>query len=208
MGSGEVVRQLSSIAELQWGLVTTHQAVDAGVSKLQVSRLASRGVLERVDRGVYRFAGVPASEHEEILAAWLVLDQGAGEPVVAGAAAARLHGIGDLWLDRLDFIVSERRTTRRQDVRIRIRSLSEREIVTVEGVPTLSAARTIADLIEQWVDLSIVADALAEGVKRGSVDPADLTEFLEPLAAGHGFGDGARFCTHMLELAGVESSRR
>jgi hypothetical protein len=58
MANSTLVR-LGSIAERRWGLVTTAQAEDAGVSRKQLARMASAGAIERVAQGVYRMAGAP-----------------------------------------------------------------------------------------------------------------------------------------------------
>ena len=51
--------RLGSIAERRWGLVTTSQAENVGVSRKQLARMASAGAIERVAQGVYRMAGAP-----------------------------------------------------------------------------------------------------------------------------------------------------
>ncbi len=212
MSVAAVIHRLGAVAELQWGLVTTAQAADMGVGRLQLSRLAQGGALERVGQGVYRLAGVPASPYEEIIATWLGIERvpdslSSSVPplVVAGAAAARLHGIGDLWLDRIDFIADTRRSIRRPDVRVRVRVLRPEEITIAEGLPVLTAARTLADLVESWTDLSLVADALRESLDRGILDQERLAEHLAPLAAANGLpaGDGAGFRDRLFEIAGA-----
>jgi predicted transcriptional regulator of viral defense system len=67
--SDTTVARLSNIAEQRWGLLTTAQATEAGVSRNQLSRMAANGVLERVSQGVYRMAGAPRQENEVIYAA-------------------------------------------------------------------------------------------------------------------------------------------
>lgn len=51
-GYADVIRRLGQVAEQQWGLVTTRQAADVGVSRLQLSRLQQVGTLERLTFGV------------------------------------------------------------------------------------------------------------------------------------------------------------
>lgn len=48
------------IAASQRGLVTSAQALAAGVGRMELSRLAANGHLERVGRGVYRASGAPS----------------------------------------------------------------------------------------------------------------------------------------------------
>jgi hypothetical protein len=64
----------------------------------------------RLAHGIYRDAGAPSDEFEDLRAAWLSTEPGklaeqrlsapASGVVVAGASAARLHQIGDLPADR------------------------------------------------------------------------------------------------------------
>jgi predicted transcriptional regulator of viral defense system len=49
-----LIAAVASIADEQWGLVTTAQARAASVSPQSMARLANEGVLERVAHGVYR----------------------------------------------------------------------------------------------------------------------------------------------------------
>jgi hypothetical protein len=62
----------SQVAAGQWGLLTTAQAEYEGVTRLQLARRTSIGVLERVDRGVYATTSSP-TEHRALRAAWLEL---------------------------------------------------------------------------------------------------------------------------------------
>ena len=80
------------------------------------------------------------------------------------------------------------------------------EVVSVDGMPTMSVERTIADLIEQWVDRSLVADALADAADAGKLlSPARLTEYLEPLAKPNKYPSGAALAADLLALAGVDA---
>jgi hypothetical protein len=72
MADSTLVR-LGSTAERRWGLVTTAQAEDAGVSRKQFARMASAGAIERVAQGVYRMARAPPQDREAINATWLLL---------------------------------------------------------------------------------------------------------------------------------------
>ena len=62
--SQKAMAALGAIAEERWGLVTTAQAEDAGVSRLLLSRLAAAGVLTRVQQGVYRMAVDAGVNHQ------------------------------------------------------------------------------------------------------------------------------------------------
>lgn len=209
--AGATLARLGAVAEQRWGLLTTAQAEEVGVSRKQLSRLASTGVLERVLQGVYRMPGSPELEHQTIYATWLALggtgartSDGVAPVVAAGVTATLLHGIGDFFSDGLDFIVPARRSTRLPGVRLRVRKLTRDEVIPVEGVPTLTVERTIADLLEQQTDRSMVADTVRDAVLQGKLlSPRDLVAYLEPVAAARRLGDGLSLAGDLFELAGV-----
>jgi predicted transcriptional regulator of viral defense system len=210
MADSTLVR-LGSIAERRWGLVTTAQAEDAGVSRKQLARMASAGAIERVAQGVYRMAGAPPQDHEAIYATWLALggatasrtEAGVAPVVAAGVTAAVVHGIGDFFPDRFDFIVPARKGTRLPGVRLRVRRLTREEVIPVGGLPALTAERAIADLIEIGTDLSLVAGAVRDAVRAGQlVAPDRLVSYLAPVAARRK-SHGRALASDLFELAGV-----
>src|SRR4051794_23652122 len=103
MKASDAMLVIADITSVQWGMVTTRQAIEAGLARLDLSRLAGAGQLVRLNQGVYRDAGVPADELEELRAAWLSTEPaalagerigaGAAGVVVSGASAAVVHGV-------------------------------------------------------------------------------------------------------------------
>jgi predicted transcriptional regulator of viral defense system len=205
--------RLGAVAERHWGMLTTAEACEAGVSRNQLSRMAAAGAITRVAHGVYRMPGTPVAAHELTHATWLALggakfDPGTVPPVVAaGITAANLHGIGALYPEGYDFIAPARKGTRLMGARFRIRHLELDEITFVDQMPALTVERTIADLVEQLTDLSLVASTLRDAIDQGKVvRHAILVTYLAALAAAHGreAGDGAGFASDLFELAGAE----
>ena len=220
MKSRVALQQLAEVTESQWGMVTTAQARAQGIDHMTLKRLNDDGHLVRLIHGVYRSAGAPSTEHEELRAAWL-----ATEPrrlalerlrddrpgiVVSGESAARLHGIGDLRATRSEFTSPTRRQSQRLDVRYRTRNLPREDVTVREGLPTTTRERTIADLIEDRQDLSTVADALRDATRQSSLDTARLTELLAPLARRNGCaaGDGAALLEKLARSAGIDEDSR
>ena len=131
---------LAELSASQWGMVTTAQAAAHGVGRLDLSRLAKAGHLERLAHGVYRAAGAPADEFESLRAAWLAADPSrtaearlpdlVGGIVVMGESAAALHGVGDLPADRQELSTPVRRQTQRAEISYRQRQL-ELDDVTI-----------------------------------------------------------------------------
>lgn len=199
--ASSTIAKLGAIAAERWGMVTTAQAAEVGVSRKTLSNLAASGALERLAQGVYRMAGTPAAmlEIDTIRVHWLALG-GTTSIVAAGKSAAALHQIGDWFPGASEFVAPTRRTTRIEGVRIRIRSLEAKDTVFVDGMPTMTAERTIADLVESQEDLSLVSDAVAQAIQRGTLlRPDRLKEMLEPLAHRYREPSGAALVERLSE---------
>lgn len=216
MKSIEALRVLSDITASQWGMLTTAQANTLGVTRLDLSRLAEAGHLERLTHGVYKDSGVPSTEFESLRAAWLSTEpkQLAEDRVqeietgvvVASTSAASLHKIGDFWSDRHEFTAPTRRQSQREDLRFRQRAIKPQDVTLIEGLPVMRIERTIADLLEDVGDLSLVSDALGDAMKNQAIDADRLSELLNPLAERNGFkkNDGAALLGTMSEIAGLD----
>ena len=123
MKQAEVLATLEMVASDQWGIVTTAQAGREGVERLQLSRLAEKGDLERARHGVYLLPSHQAGPQDEIRAAWLSLEpkkfiderwEDEWPVVVSHESAARIHGIGRLIPPKLTFSTGGTKQTRQQ----------------------------------------------------------------------------------------------
>jgi hypothetical protein len=218
MKSSEALRVLAELSASQWGMVTTAQAAELGVERLDLSRLARAGHLERLAHGVYRDAGAPTDEYQSLRAAWLAADPSrtaearlrdlADGIVVMGESAATLHGVGDLPADRHELSSPTRRQTQRPEVSFRQRQLEPADVTIAHGLPVTTIERTIADLVEARTDLSLVADMFRDAARARHVDTRRLAELLGPLAARNGLrkNDGAELLDRLTELAGLDAA--
>ena len=207
---------LAEVSESQWGLVTSAQANARGVSHMNLTRLVDSGDLIRLSHGVYRDAGAPGGEHDNLRAAWLAseptrvawerLNEKPGKVVVSGESAAALHGIGNLRAMRHEFTTPTRKQTQRADVHYRTRTLTRDDVTVREGLPVTTPERTIADLVEQRTQLDHVGNALRDAARKSSLDTIRLTELLSPLAErnGHANGSGAALLEELLEAGGID----
>lgn len=206
-------QRLAGLSEEQWGLVTRRQAEGLGVGWTSLSRLADTGVLERVDRGVYRVRGAAEPDHLALRAAWLRLDpdtpawERLDEPnvaVVSHASAAALYGVGDLRADVHEFTIPVRRQSRRTDIRIHRGAVEGSDRLLLRGLPATRARRMIADLLADHVDPTAVAQIIDEVLTHVYDYPGTVAEKIAPFAARFGFrdGDGIALLDHMLRLSG------
>jgi hypothetical protein len=207
---------LTELSRAQWGMFTAAQARGRGVSRATLARLADRGVLERETHGVYRVAGGSGDERDALRAAWLGIRphvmaeerlrwRSAG-PIVAGATAAWLHGLGTLQPEPYEFSAPDRIQSRRLDVRFHRRPLDDDAVTIISGLPACSVGQTIADLVAWNTDLSLVGEVIADAVTAGTLEPDDTARRLAPLAGRQGLppGDGVALLERLLRIGGVD----
>ena len=216
MKARNALLELAEISASQWGMVTSAQAATRGVTRLDLSRLAEAGDLVRLAHGVYKDAGAPSGAHRDVRAAWLSSDparlasdrlgDGHRGVVVSGQTAAWLHDIGNLRSNRTELTTPVRRQTQRADLHYRRRNLPEEHVTIRDGLPVTTPERTIADLVEDRTDLSIVADALRDASRKSELDLGLLGRSLAPLAErnGHRKGDGLALLDQLLVIAGID----
>nr|WP_314844759.1 type IV toxin-antitoxin system AbiEi family antitoxin domain-containing protein [uncultured Microbacterium sp.] len=205
--SHSTIAMLGKVAVERWGMFTTAQASETGVSRNVLVALAASGAIERLAQGVYRMAGAPPArlEIDTIRIHWLAVDGAKRLTVAAGRSAAALHEIGDWFPAESDFVTPTRRTTRLPGVRLRVRHLDQEDVVYIDGLPTMTVERTIADLVESREDPSLIADALLHAVQRGVLPhPRRLAQLLEPLAHRNGVGSGVALAERLMAAGGVE----
>lgn|GEM_PF-152752 len=207
---------LAEVSESQWGMVTSAQANARGVSHMNLTRLTESGDLIRLSHGVYKDAGAPGGEYDEVRSAWLAseptrlawdrLQEKPPQVIVSGESAAAVHGIGNLRAMRSEFTTPSRRQTQRPDVRYRTRTLTGDDVTVREGLPVTTPERTIADLVEQRTQLDHVAGALRDAARKSRLDVDRLSELLGPLAKrnGHAKGDGSALLEELLEAAHID----
>lgn len=205
---------LADLAAEQWGLVTTAQARIAGVSAQAVARFTNNGALERMTHGVYRVTGAPATPLDSLRAAWLALDPArrAGErlrdeapAVVSHRSAAAIHRLGDLEADEFEFTSSERKQTRRPDIRIHRGRVGPGEWTVVDGLPVTTAIRTVDDLAADRIDGGHLAGVVRDALTRQQVDDQELIAVLRRHAHHYSapMGDGEALLTRLLQESGI-----
>ena len=125
----------------------------------------------RLRWGVYRFSASPEHPHEELYAAWLLLDpkRAAAErlidpdALVFGRSALEVLDLGDLPVHRHIFAVKTLRRLRRRDVVLKVRQWGPRDWVQAQGLPVARPAWVVAEMVAEGADLEhvqmIVADA-------------------------------------------------
>jgi very-short-patch-repair endonuclease/predicted transcriptional regulator of viral defense system len=137
--------RLAALAAAQHGVVTWRQLGGLGLSPRSVERLAARGRLRRVHRGVYQvgpLAGPWAAEMAAVLAV-------GRDACTSHESAAWMWRVvpGRDRTSPVDLVVVGGGASARPGIRLhRVACLGRDERAVVDGVPTTSVARTLVDL--------------------------------------------------------------
>lgn len=219
MEAVSVARRVADIAACQWGMVTTAQARLHGVARANLAHRVRTGELERTEHyGVYRLAAAPSSPLDDLRAAWLSTNPSVLAPertaaphpdaVVASAAAAMVHGIGDVYPAPYRIIVPGRRQSAKGVVAYSWRALDSCDVEVVGGLPVTTRERTIADLFVDEGDVSIAADVLRDALRgEYDFDEARLAQLLAPHAERlrQAPNDGTRALAYLMVVAEMDA---
>ncbi|MEU4191223.1 type IV toxin-antitoxin system AbiEi family antitoxin domain-containing protein [Kribbella sp. NPDC026611] len=207
-----MLESLEVLGAGQWGLVTSSQAQEAGVSKMQLSRLAERGTVQRLRHGVYALPSADTGPLQGLRAAWLATGSRptGNQPlaVVSGESAAAVHGLGDLLPSKYEFTTAVRRQTTQPDTRFRKRELRDADITWVDGLPVTTVARTVQELAVGGTDFDHLAVAVRDAVTTTNVASDALVEALEPAAGRFRSADGSTLLADALKATGYQPDTR
>jgi hypothetical protein len=191
---------------------------NAGIGPTTIDRLTRPGAeLERVAHGVYQLAGTPIPDHRDLRAAWLqpfpqmpAWERAVDHGVVSHRSAATVYGLGNLPADRHEFTLPHRHQTRRADVRIHVRELSDGVWVRLGGLPVTRPARIASDLLSDHEDPEAVAHMVAQSIRGISDYPGTFADSLAPHAGRFGLhrGDGLALLRWLMGLVGDTDSAK
>lgn len=201
------------VIDLGGGLATTALAELHGLNRVQLSRLAQAGVLERVSHGIYALAGA-SDPQQHLRAAWLALEPAAlpeqrlRDPIPTGilshTSAAALHNLGDLLDDVPELTVPSRKQSRR-GIRLHRADLTPRDVMISGSLPVTTPERTVTDLLRAGHDEGHVVDIVRAGVEHGLIEHSELARQLDAIAPRQGEPDGAHLAERLLDQAGLSA---
>jgi uncharacterized metal-binding protein len=169
-------RAVATLATGQHGLVTARQLAAAGLRPASVAHRVRQRRLTRVHRGVYVVGAVPLSPAARRLAAVLACGTGAAASHVAGASASTLLSVrgGAIHVT----VPPGNGSASRAGIRVhRGRSLSERDVIVVDGCRVTSVARTLVDLGDV-VPPQVVRRAFVRAAQLRLIDMAQVDAVL------------------------------
>lgn len=177
------------IAEEHEGLVPASAARARGIAPSALVKMANRGKLERVGRGVYRLPLFPSSasrlqQYYEALA-WAQSSRGP-RAVISHESALALYGISDVLPAKIHITVRPEARFRHRAIPPKIRvhhaPLPPDEIDQFEGIEVTSPDRAIRDVAEAGrTDLAFAA--ISDAIRKGFIDKKQGRRLMKELAS-------------------------
>jgi predicted transcriptional regulator of viral defense system len=165
------------VAQAQSGYFTTGQAATAGYSPQLLRKYLDNGRVVRVRRGIYRLVHFPASEHEELVVAWLWAEQ-AG--VFSHETALALHDLSDVLPAKVHMTIPARWRRRRFRVPaglvLHYADIGDVDRTGFSAVPITSPRRTLQDCIEANVSPELVRQSVLQAQRRGLISEKNGAE--------------------------------
>lgn len=135
-------RSITATAAVQLGLISSAQALAAGLSAGQIRYRVKKGAWIPVVRGVYRLAGVPTSWQQRALAPCL---SHIGLHAVSQLTAVRCHDLASSSPIRPDVTVPMGQTSRLSGATTHRARLTPIDIERVGPIPVTTMERTLVD---------------------------------------------------------------
>lgn len=179
--ASSLIEMLLPIAEPQNGFVTAAQALEAGVDRPGISRLVKQGFLRREQRALYRLSHFPQAENSDLWRAvlWPVLDKSSSGSVLGTLCletALSLYDVSTINPSKIDIALPPAMRFRRSipsDIIIHAKSYPSDAVARVNGLPTTTLFRTLADLIAERRALQFVDEALEVAQSRALISSRD-----------------------------------
>ena len=172
--------ELYALAEEHDGLLVSKDARALGIQDSVLVRLAQRGRLERMSRGVYRIAHFPAdrlSQYREAVL-WAQASQGPERIALSHETALLLYGISDVNPARVNLTVPMSARLRREHpewITIHRADLTPEEISQHEGMPVTSVERSVMDVLSTTHRADIAQKAIADALREGLLSAAQAS---------------------------------
>jgi predicted transcriptional regulator of viral defense system len=173
-------RRLFERALDQYGYVTTDDAVELDIPRVELRKLHQRGGLERVGHGIYRFDDIPRTPHDQFMEAVLLVGPDA---VLAGDAVLALHDLA-LVNPRHIRIATPKRIRRQLPpfLEVEQRPTQELDRTEYEGIPAMTVAQALRECRGKIMADRLV-EAAQEAARIGLVTKRESERLVEELEA-------------------------
>jgi predicted transcriptional regulator of viral defense system len=183
---GEAYNQIFELAATQHGFVTAVEATEIGVESMTLIRMAERGTLQRVSRGVYRLPAWPAGRFDDYMAAtlWPLKTRG----VLSHETALELWELSDVNPAQIHITVPKDYWVRRRKPPARYvlhhEDLAATGITKLEGMDIAVPAVAIRQAAKDHLGGDLIGQAISQAKERGLIRSRVAAELAEELGVG------------------------
>lgn len=180
------------IAELSASerIFTTAQAERLGLTRRVLSDACRNGHLTRLFKGAYRATYTPPQYDDELACLWKLTDPASFSweraradawdgIAIGGPTAAALLGLGDYELSPYQLYAPKRIRSRTPGITFVVRKIEREDVEFTRGYPVTTPERTVADLLRDHDDPSIIASAFRSAMTKGC-SPDKIERYLSP----------------------------
>jgi predicted transcriptional regulator of viral defense system len=170
--------ELVTLAEEHDGLLTAEKARLAGFTDSVLARLAKRGRIERIARGVYRIPYFPPNRFSQYREAvlWAKANRGPYNVAISHATALVVYGISDVNPRSIHLTVPKSARLRRlrpKGVIVHREDLLPRDLTVQEGIPLTTIEKTISDLLRSGARIDLVLQAISDARREGFISDVE-----------------------------------
>jgi predicted transcriptional regulator of viral defense system len=163
--------RLTELAAGQAGYFTAAQARSLGYSYQAQKYHADRGNWIRVDRGLFRLRGWPASEYDDLIR-WYLWSRERG--VVSHDSALAAYDLGDVNPARVHLSVPPGFSSAAPGVILHHAELLDRDVRPRAGFRITTPLRTLLDAADSKLDQDQLDKAVRDAIREGVVSRNDL----------------------------------
>jgi len=174
------MEELFAIAEEHDGLLTSKEARATCIQDSVLVRLAQRGRLERMTRGVYRivhYAADRLAQYREAVL-WAKASQGPQRIALSHETALLLYGISDANSSRVNLTVPTSARLRRKCpewVAIHRANLPSQDIGEHERMPITTVSRSIMDVLLATHRIDVARQSVSNAVREALLNSAEAS---------------------------------
>jgi hypothetical protein len=181
---GTARRQLWDVALDHYGYVTTADAAALGIAPVELRKLAHRGRLEGISRGLYRFPDMPTSERDAFMEA--VLWAGPDAALTQDAVLA-LHSLAFANPRTLRVATPHRvrKVRDREDITIVQVAIPADDLTEYFGIPSTTVVRALIDSRALFTH-SRLLEAAAQARDQGLLLAAEYEQVINHLGRTYG----------------------
>lgn len=170
-------RKLLDIASSQGGYFTAKQARKAGYSYRLQHYHKAQGYWSEIERGVFRYADYPATEHEDLIrwTLWSRNREDIPQAVVSHETALSIHELGDVMPGKVHLTVPEGfRKIPPGGCILHKEFLTPEETETRDGFSVTTPLRTLKDVTEGTLSVDYLEKAARDAIRKGLITMQDI----------------------------------